>query len=212
MIALCGILLYRCFVLQIINGQDYLDNFMLEQEKVRDIMPTRGNIYDCNGNLLAYNELAYSINIEDTFETSSTKDKKLNELVFTLIKLIEKNGDTIDSDFKIGLNDDGEFEYTVTGTALNRFLADVYDHTDPKDLTEDEKISTPVQVMIYLSRKSGKGFHFAVGDYLNPEDTKSEFIEGKGYTNKEWLEIVEIRYAMSLTSFRKYRNNDINRC
>ena len=103
MIALCGILLYRCFVLQIINGQDYLDNFMLEQEKVRDIMPTRGNIYDCNGNLLAYNELAYSINIEDTFETSSTKDKKLNELVFTLIKLIEKNGDTIDSDFKIGV-------------------------------------------------------------------------------------------------------------
>ena len=210
MIGLCFVLLYRCFSLQIINGQEYLDNFILEQEKVRDIMPTRGNIYDRNGNLLAYNELAYSINIEDTFETSSTKDKKLNELVYTLIKLIEKNGDTIDSDFKIGLNEDGDFEYTVTGSALSRFLADVYDHADPKDLTDDEKISTPLQVMIYLSRKSGKGFHFAVGDYLDPEDTKSEFVEGKGYTNIEWLEIVEIRYAMSLTSYRKYIGTTIS--
>ena len=210
MTVLCGILLYRCFVLQIINGQSYLDNFMLEQEKVRDIMPTRGNIYDRNGNILAYNELAYSVNIEDTFETSSSKDKKLNELVYNLIKLIEKNGDTIDSDFKITLNEDGEFVYTVSGTYLNRFLADVYDHADPKDLTEEEKASTPVQVIIYLSRKSGKGFHFAVGDYLDPGDTKSEFIEGKGYTNKEWLEIVEIRYAMSLTSYRKYIGTTIS--
>ena len=210
MTLLCGVLLYRCFVLQIINGQTYLDNFILEQEKVRDIMPTRGNIYDRNGNILAYNELAYSVNIEDTFETSSSKDKQLNELVYTLIKLIEKNGDTIDSDFKISLNEDGEFIYTVSGTYLNRFLADVYDHADPKDLTEEEKNSTPVQVMIYLSRKSGKGFHFAIGDYIDPEDTKSEFIEGKGYTNKEWLEMVEIRYAMSLTSYRKYIGTTIS--
>lgn len=210
MTLLCGVLLYRCFVLQIINGQDYLDNFMLEQEKVRDIMPTRGNIYDRNGNLLAYNELAYSVNIEDTFETSSGKDKKLNELIYNLIKLIEKNGDTIDSDFKIDIDEDGEFVYTVTGANLNRFLADVYDHADTKDLTEEEKASTPVQVLIYLSRKSGKGFHFAVGDYIDPEDTKSEFIEGKGYTNKEWLEIIEIRYAMSLTSYRKYIGTTIS--
>ena len=207
---LCGVLLYRCFVLQIINGQDYLDNFMLEQEKVRDIMPTRGNIYDRNGNILAYNEVAYSINIEDTFETSSSKDRKLNELVYNLIKLIERNGDTIDSDFKISLNEDGEFVYTVTGANLTRFLADVYDHADVKDLSEEEKASTPVEVMIYLSRKSGNGFHFAVGDYLDPEDTKSGFVEGKGYTNREWLEIVEIRYAMSLTSFRKYIGTTIS--
>ena len=113
MICLCGVLLYRCFSLQIIHGQEYLDNFVLEQEKIRDIMPTRGNIYDRNGNLLAYNELAYSINIEDTFETGSGKDRKLNELIFTLVKFIEKNGDTIDSDFRIALDEDGEFIYTV---------------------------------------------------------------------------------------------------
>ena len=101
MVCLCGILLYRCFYLQIIRGQEFLDNFVLEQEKTRDIMPTRGNIYDRNGNLLAYNELAYTINIEDTFEAGSGKDAKLNDLIFRLVKLIEKNGDTIDSDFRI---------------------------------------------------------------------------------------------------------------
>ncbi len=204
MAALCGILLYRCFYLQIIHGQEYLDNFVLEQEKTRDIMPTRGNIYDRNGNLLAYNELAYSVNIEDTFETSSSKDKKLNEVIYNLVHFIEKHGDRISTDFKIALDEDGEFIYTVSGPQLRRFLADVYDHTDVNMLTDEEKASTPVQIMIYLSRNSGKGFRFAVGEREDPEDSKSRFIEGKGYTNREWLGIVSIRYAMNLTSFRKY--------
>ncbi len=204
MVCLCGILLYRCFYLQIIRGQEFLDNFVLEQEKTRDIMPTRGNIYDRNGNLLAYNELAYTINIEDTFEAGSGKDAKLNDLIYRLVKLIEKNGDTIDSDFRISLDADGEFIYTVSDSQLRRFLADVYDHVDANDLTEEELASTPVQVMIYLSRNSGKGYRFAVGQLTDPEDRKSEFIEGKGYTNKEWLQVVSIRYAMSLTSYRKY--------
>ena len=55
-----GILLYRCFTLQIVHGQEYLDEFVLSTEKTRDISSTRGNIYDRYGNLLAYNELAYS--------------------------------------------------------------------------------------------------------------------------------------------------------
>ncbi|MCR4792504.1 MAG: penicillin-binding protein [Lachnospiraceae bacterium] len=204
MVFLCGVLLYRCFFLQIIKGQEFLDNFILEQEKIRDIMPTRGNIYDRNGNLLAYNELAYSVNIEDTFEAGSGKDAKLNELIFNLVKLIEKNGDSIDSDFRIALDADGEFMYTVSGSQLKRFLADVYDHLDVNDLTEEELNSTPVQVMIYLSRNSGRGYRFAVGQLADPEDRKSDFIAGKGYTNHEWLQIVAIRYAMSLTAYRKY--------
>ena len=58
--------------------------------------------------------------------------------------------------------------------------------------------------MIYLSRNSGRGYRFSVGERMDPDDKKSEFIEGKGYTHREWLQIVSIRYAMSLTSYRKY--------
>ena len=68
-----GILIWRCFNLQIVHGEEYLEDFTLEIEKTRDILSTRGNIYDRNGNVLAYNELAYSVKIEDVFESGRSK-------------------------------------------------------------------------------------------------------------------------------------------
>ena len=65
---LCSTLVYRLFDLQIVNGEDYLNNFRLKIVRERSLPSTRGNIYDCNGNLLAYNELAYNITIEDVYE------------------------------------------------------------------------------------------------------------------------------------------------
>ena len=56
-----GVLLYRCFNLQIVNGEEYLNDFILQIEKTRDISSTRGRILDRNGNVLAENELAYSV-------------------------------------------------------------------------------------------------------------------------------------------------------
>lgn len=204
MIVLGVILTYRCFKLQIIEGQRYLDNFMLEQKKTKDIAATRGKIYDRNGNVLAYNELAYSVKIEDTLESGKTKNAQLNELLYTLIGLIEKNGDHVITDFKIYINEDDEFCFSVEGTSLNRFLADIYGHTYIKDLTDEELYSTPDEVMSYLSRNSGKGYYFAVGEYEIPDDKKSGWVPGKGYSKDDWLKIVTLRYAMSLTSFRKY--------
>ena len=64
---LAALLIYRCFDLQIIHGQEYLDKFVLSIEKTRDISSTRGIIYDRNGEVLAYDELAYSVKIEDVF-------------------------------------------------------------------------------------------------------------------------------------------------
>ena len=63
MILLSAILIQQVFVLQIVNGEEYLNNYRLKIEKKRELKSTRGNIYDRNGNLLAYNELAYSIKI-----------------------------------------------------------------------------------------------------------------------------------------------------
>lgn len=89
-LVLAGILLYRCFDLQIVHGEEYLEDFVLQTEKTRDIASTRGNIYDRNGNVLAYNELAYSVKIEDVFESGRKKNANLNETVMTLIRMIEK--------------------------------------------------------------------------------------------------------------------------
>lgn len=199
---LAGILLYRCFDLQIIHGQEYLDNFVLEIEKTRDINSTRGKIYDRNGKLLAYNELAYSVKIEDVFESGRQKNRKLNETIMRLISMIEKNGGKVITDFKIMLNEDDEFVYSVEGTAKLRFLADIYGKKTISDLKEEQKTATALEVMEYLSRNSTSAF--AIGDYEDPEDSKSNFIPGKGYTNDDWLKLVNIRYAMKLTEYRKY--------
>ena len=197
-----GILTYRCFNLQIVHGEEYLEDFVLQTEKIRDITSTRGRIFDKNGNLLAYNELAYSVKIEDVFESGKNKNKNLNDTILQLIRMIEKNGDNVITDFRIYVDEDGEFAYSVEGTTLLRFLADVYGYTTVDKLKDDERTATAQEVMEYLSRKKGTGF--AIGEYENPEDTKTDFIAGKGYSNEDWLKLVTLRYAMNQTSYRKY--------
>ena len=195
-----GVLLYRCFNLQIVNGEEYLNDFILQIEKTRDISSTRGRILDRNGNVLAENELAYSVKIEDVFESSRNKNAKVNDVVYRLIKLIEKNGDSVITDFKIIIDEDGDYAYSVDGTALLRFQADVLGYRTIDELSEEEKAMTAQELIEYLSRAKG----FAIGQYEDPENTKTPFVPGKGYTKEEWLQMVTIRYAMNLTSFRKY--------
>ena len=197
-----GILAYRCFDLQIVNGEEYLEDFVLQIEKTRDITSTRGNILDRNGNILAYNELAYSVKIEDVFESGRKKNANLNETIMKLIRMIEKNGDRVITDFKIVLDEDGECAFTVEGTSLLRFLADVYGKRTIGELEDQMRIATAQDVMEFLSRNSSAAF--AIGEREDPEDSKSEFIPGKGYTKEDWLKLVTVRYAMNLTSFRKY--------
>ncbi|MCM1568304.1 MAG: penicillin-binding transpeptidase domain-containing protein [Roseburia sp.] len=197
-----GILIYRCFGLQIVNGEEYLNEFILMTEKTRDIASTRGNILDRNGEILAYNELAYSVKIEDVFETNKYKNQNMNATIYQLIQMIEKNGDNVISDFKIALDEDGGFIYTVEGTSLLRFLADVYGYKTIDELEDDERTSTAQELMEHMSRNKGTGF--AIGDYETEGDSGSAFIPGKGYSKKDWLKMVTIRYAMNLTSYRKY--------
>lgn len=193
-----GMLVYRCFVLQIVHGQEYLDDFMLQTEKTRDIASSRGSIRDRNGNILAYDELAYSVKIEDVYENSSNKNKELNTTIRKLIQMIEKNGDHIITDFNIVLDEQGNYTYNVSGTRLLRFLADVYGHTTVDQLKEEERTATPWEVLTYLGKR------FAIGEYAVEGDSKSDFLVGEGYTPEEFLKMMNIRYAMNLTSFRKY--------
>ena len=195
-----GVLAYRCFDLQIVHGEEYLNDFILQIEKTRDITSTRGNIYGRNGELLAYNELAYSVKIEDVFESSGSKNRKLNETIFRLIQMVEKNGDSVITDFKVYINEDGEFAYTAEGTSLLRFLADAYGRQTIGDLEDSERTATAQELMEYLSSTK----RFAIGEYEIPGDSKSPFLPGKGYSQEDWLKMVTIRYAMSLTSYRKY--------
>ena len=198
-ILLCSTLVYRLFDLQIVKGEDYLNNFQLKIVRERSLPSTRGNIYDCNGNLLAYNELAYNITLEDVYESGSEKNANINDTIYRLIKLIEQNGDEVISDFNIRVNEDGEYVFTVEGTKLQRFLADVYGKKYTSDLDYDEKTATPDDVIEYLcSRKK-----YGIGYYEEP-GVSSSFVPGGGYTKEEIVQIITIRYALSLNSYQKY--------
>jgi len=77
LVVLSCLLVYRLFSLQVINGEYYLDTFKLKIKKEKTIAAARGNIYDRNGNLLAYNELANSVTIEDVYKSGSGKSKAM---------------------------------------------------------------------------------------------------------------------------------------
>ena len=197
---LASILIYRCFNLQIVRGEEFLNDFILQTEKTRDISSTRGQIWDRNGNVLAYNELAYSVKIEDVFESGRKKNARMNEVVYRLIQMIEKNGDNVITDFKIVIDEDGEFAFTVEGTQLKRFLADIYGRSKISQLKYEEETATPDMVMEYLC---GYG-KYGIGYSPDPENPRDSFIVFEGYTKEEQLKLVTIRYAMSLNSYQKY--------
>ena len=59
------LLLYRLWDLQIVNGEKYVQDYELKITRTIRDKNTRGSIYDCNGKILAYNELSYVITITD---------------------------------------------------------------------------------------------------------------------------------------------------
>ena len=197
LILLACIMIYRLFSLQVINGEYYLDSFKLRIKKEKTIAAARGNIYDRNGNLLAYNELANSVTIEDVFKSGSNKNRDINETLNTLIDIIEGNDDSVDQDFNIILSDRGEYEFTVEGNSLLRFLADVYGHSSINDLKYEEKIKSAEEVVDDLCKE------FKIGEREDPDDS-STFVVRKGYTKDRALKILTVRYNMDQNSYQKY--------
>lgn len=200
MLLLFGILIWRIFTLQIVNGAKYQENYSLRIQKTRTLNSTRGNIYDRNGEVLACNELAYSINIEDNGNYSNLKEKneQLNHEIYQILKVLDKNGDQIDNNFNIGLDENGTFSFLVEGNSRLRFLADVYGRktiTDEKFVNENSKLgyveaeATVDQVLEYLCEKrDGYGYGLTTEEY----------------SIEDLYRILVIRYAISQNSYQKY--------
>lgn len=194
-----GVLLLRLFQLQIVGGADSQSRYLMRVIKTRSLNSTRGNIYDRNGKLLAYNELAYGITIEDngtyssegTLKASQVKNRSINEDIAQILHTLDANGDAIDNDFLIVLASDESYKFTVSGTRLQRFRADVYGKTKIEDLGYDEKLgydtsaATPEQIMEYLSGQS-------------MFDISTE------YAQEDIYRIAIIRYKMRQNGFQKY--------
>lgn len=193
---LSAILLQRVFYLQIVKGQEYLDDYKLQIQKTKEVQGTRGNIYDRNGKLLAYNELAYSVTIEDNgdYDSLKQKNKELNKVVSSVIQMVEANGDTVINNFGIILDNNNNYIYVAENdTQRLRFIADVFGKQSIDQLSKKQK------------RISAEG----LVRYLCTDEVYGYGINQKKLSKEEVLKLVNVRYAISLNSYQKYISTTI---
>lgn len=185
-ITLFSILIFRLFHLQIVEGEQYESKLTTRTQKERQIQGTRGNIYDAKGKLLAYNELTYSVTLLDTGEV--TDGQKLNEMIYKVIQIIESNGDSLDIDFGLLMDDKGNITFRDSGNSLLRFKRDVYAKTKVDELTEEQVNSTAEEVFEYLrSSTDSSSLKFKIADTYSKEDA---------------YKIMAVRFARYLNSTR----------
>ena len=198
---LFGILLQRVFFLQIVKGSDYLESFSLKTEREVSLSSTRGNIYDRNGELLAYSELSYSVTIKDngSYPNTKTRNARLNETIYRLIKLIEKNGDSVVNDLGV-VYENGGFEYTLEGSALLRLKADVYGKTKVSELDPKEELATADALMKYMCGQK----KYDIRSSYTEKEKEAYGISVDGYTPEEQLQIATIRFGISANSYKRY--------
>ncbi len=193
-LALFGVLVYRLFVLQIVNGENYSLSYNLKAEKTVVKDGYRGNIYDANGELLAYSELAYSVVIEDCgyYESTKVKHETLNSIISNMVTIIEEHGDSIDYDFQIDYTS-GRYVYNVSDNALLRFLRDIYGHSNISDLTDEERNATVSDVVEYLKER-----------YKINQPAKEGEEPTTVYDDEMVLKIIYIRYNLAANSYKRY--------
>ena len=200
-VILFGVLLQRVFYLQIVKGSEYQDTFSLKTKREVSLASTRGDIYDRNGEVLAYSELSYSVTIEDngSYPNTKTKNAQLNQTIYRLIKLIEKNGDSVINDMGI-LYENGKFTYSLEGNSLLRLKADVYGKTKISQLEAEQELATAEELMEYLCGDK----KYQIKSSYTEEEMEDYGLTVSGYTPEEQLKIANIRFAMASNSYKRY--------
>ncbi len=101
------VLVLRLFSLQIIHGEEYLNDFEQKITRTIEVEAPRGNIYDRNGVPLAINETVYSVKIDPSISVSNW-----NEVLVNLIRLFDKYDQEYIDDFPITKTQPYEFTFT----------------------------------------------------------------------------------------------------
>lgn len=215
-VVLFVVLYSKIFHLQIIEGQSHLDKFEYRSLRELEVNNARGNIYDRNGKLLAYNKLAFNVTYDsssapnayaamakklDSTEKESVKvNQVMNQSILELVQLLEENGDTISVDFPIIMTASNSFEFSSSSeTQKNRFKREVY-RIDPKkdkekysDIEKQQMKSNAKDIIDYL--RTGKGSEKA--------DFKKYNISPE-YSDADAFEIVKIRYSIDENRYTQF--------
>lgn len=207
---LCIILLRQLWKLQIVDGKQYTENFELKITKTIVEKGVRGNIYDCNGNVLASNQLVYMLTMTDNgiYESNRERQLALNSIIYRLREKLHQNGDQLYNEFRIMVNADGEYEYTADGAALQRFKADIFGKRSPGEMSEEQSAMSASEMIQYLSADDqfalyGTGKKTYTSDELAKYGLPEKFAEE--LSKEALLDIIGIRYMLSLNTYRQYQ-------
>ena len=185
-IVLFSVIINRVFSLQIVNGESYVQDLTSTVQKTTSVAATRGRIYDRNGVLLAYNDLAFSVKISDsgTYKDNAEKNQKLNHAIDKTLEIIESKGDKFTNDLPIEASTDGGYDFTIAGNTLLRFKRDIYGTKSINELTDEQKQASANEMMTYLCDRYE--------------------INANQFSTSHLLEIINLRRYMSANSYNRY--------
>jgi len=185
--ALAGVLIFQMYRIQILDAGQVVAEEEYKQTRERQTDSTRGMIYDRNGRVLAYNELSYSVILEDS-PLLNTNDKK-NAMLYRLIRILERENVELEPEFYITVGESGILEYTVEGTARLRFIKNALGKQSIDNLTKEESEMTAEELFALLRYGDLKfGAMYGISDEYSVEDA---------------LQIMSVRYAI-FTLWPKY--------
>ena len=171
------VLLQRMFELQIVQGEETEEVQSYYKVVERYIPSTRGLIYDKNGELLAYNELSFSVLLEDSAQNSTNAAK--NASIHKMVSILKQHGYELELDFAIEIDENGKLVFNVSGTAEQRFKKNAYGKRSISALSDEQKNATAEEVFDFLRNGNKSSAMFQVSDE---------------YTLEEALDIITVRY------------------
>lgn len=101
------IIIVKLFTLQIVNGKEYLEKSNSRLTRETTIKASRGNIVDCNNNVLAGTKIRYSLELYK----SKIETEELNNTILRTINILETNKDKYIDEFPINID---TMEYTFS--------------------------------------------------------------------------------------------------
>ena len=210
---LVGVLINRLFGLQIINGESYVKDLSSSIQKDMSVAATRGRIFDKNGVLLAYNDLAYAVRISDSgkYNNNAEKNEKLNASIDKTLDIIEAKGETYSNDFPI-VYEDGQYVFNIKDNELLRFLRDIYGKRSISELSDEERNVTAQELFRQLCEKyevvvasdSSKNQATVLSSTVSFLKSQGYMVEAAGFSVDHALMIVNLRRYMSANSYNRY--------